>query len=284
MPEFSNYVESRPPVADEDVDGSELLAASKDGEAVQLTAQQIANLGGGGGTWGSITGTLSNQTDLYGYLRGTRTVTGASASVQTDDNSLIIFNSATPFNFTLDQLTANSKITFVNYGAGAVTFVNGAGVSAVGDLSLEPANGDSFPSAVVFYDSATAPRIIKGGALTSSGRTNVVLATSTYTLDFLSKKIINFDIGTTITAGSYTIDFDNEGELVESNLSMRITGAVAFTMPSSVVMQNIEVTNGRWNSSTNVLTLTGTTASPFMVQFIPDSAGNIVCIASDRMV
>jgi hypothetical protein len=43
--EYSDYVESRPPA--ESVDGSELLAVSKDGEAVQLTAAQIASLSPG---------------------------------------------------------------------------------------------------------------------------------------------------------------------------------------------------------------------------------------------
>ena len=45
--EYSNYVESRDSVADADVNGNELLAASKGGEAVQLSAQQIANRSSG---------------------------------------------------------------------------------------------------------------------------------------------------------------------------------------------------------------------------------------------
>jgi hypothetical protein len=45
MPEYSNYVESRDPIADEDVDGAEELAVSKGGDAKKLTAQQIGNRG-----------------------------------------------------------------------------------------------------------------------------------------------------------------------------------------------------------------------------------------------
>lgn len=67
MPEYSNYLESLDPVVGA-LSGDEIIGASKDGDAVSLTAQQIANLGGGGGTWGSITGTLSNQTDLQSAL------------------------------------------------------------------------------------------------------------------------------------------------------------------------------------------------------------------------
>ena len=67
MPEYSNYLESLDPVVGA-LSGDEIIGASKDGDAVSLTAQQIADLGGGGGTWGSITGTLSNQTDLQSAL------------------------------------------------------------------------------------------------------------------------------------------------------------------------------------------------------------------------
>jgi hypothetical protein len=44
--------------------GAELIEAVQGGVNVKTTAQDIADLGGGGGTWGSITGTLSTQTDL----------------------------------------------------------------------------------------------------------------------------------------------------------------------------------------------------------------------------
>lgn len=68
MPEYSNYLESLDPVVGA-LSGDEIIGASKDGDAVSLTAQQIANLGGGGGgTWGSITGTLSSQIDLQSAL------------------------------------------------------------------------------------------------------------------------------------------------------------------------------------------------------------------------
>lgn len=44
--------------------GTELIEIVQGGVNKQTTTQDIASLGGGGGTWGSITGTLSNQTDL----------------------------------------------------------------------------------------------------------------------------------------------------------------------------------------------------------------------------
>jgi hypothetical protein len=42
--------------------------------------------GGGGGTWGSITGTLSDQTDLQSALDGKQaTITGAATTIDTED-------------------------------------------------------------------------------------------------------------------------------------------------------------------------------------------------------
>lgn len=48
--------------------GTELIEIVQGGVNKQTTAQDIADLGGGGGTWGSITGTLSAQTDLQSAL------------------------------------------------------------------------------------------------------------------------------------------------------------------------------------------------------------------------
>jgi hypothetical protein len=50
MGEFSNYVESRTPIADEDVDGDEIIVVSKGGVSRSMTSQQAANLAGSGVT------------------------------------------------------------------------------------------------------------------------------------------------------------------------------------------------------------------------------------------
>jgi hypothetical protein len=63
--EYSNYLEGLPPAAS--LDGTEIVGASKDGDAVSLTAQQIADLGGGGGgTVTSVTGTSNRITSTGG--------------------------------------------------------------------------------------------------------------------------------------------------------------------------------------------------------------------------
>jgi hypothetical protein len=55
MPEYSNYLESLDPVVGA-LSGDEIIGASKDGEAVSLTAQQIAGLVSGGGAVDSVNG------------------------------------------------------------------------------------------------------------------------------------------------------------------------------------------------------------------------------------
>ena len=99
-----------------------------------------------------------------GYHRRGRQVTGTDDIVQTDQDGIIWFNSATPFNFTIDELLINTQVGFVNIGDGEVTFVNGSGVTISGVTSL--AGGEN-ASAVIFYKSATAPVILSGGG--SSG-------------------------------------------------------------------------------------------------------------------
>jgi hypothetical protein len=119
----------------------------------------IINIGGSSpgqteGNWAIISGVASVDTKL----RKTRTVTGTDSIVQSDDNSLIIFNSATAFNFTLDQLTTGSKVQFMNINTGVVTFVNGTGVTvAPTGVTLLGAGSGVYPGAFVFYTSATTP-------------------------------------------------------------------------------------------------------------------------------
>lgn len=98
-------------------------------------------------------------------LFGERDVTGADSIVQADNGTVIYFNSASPFNFTIDQLTTKSKVTFINIGSATVTFVNGSGVTYSGVSSL---SGGSNATAIIVYKTATTPIIISG----SGGFTN----------------------------------------------------------------------------------------------------------------
>ena len=97
-----------------------------------------------------------------------RTVTGTDAIVQADNGRTIYFNSATPFNFTIDALTTNSSVYFYNKGSATVTFVDGSGVTSTGVTSL--AAGES---GGIIYESSTTP-IILGTPYGGGGTVNYV--------------------------------------------------------------------------------------------------------------
>lgn len=141
--------------------GVELVEIVQGGVNKQTTFSTFS-----GGSVASVTGQNNavDNTDTANPIvrNGVREVTGASASVIGDNNGLVIFNSATPFNFTLDQLAQWTKITFINIGAGAVTRVAGAGVTITGNVVLPGATGNYFPADLVIYHTLTTPRIAQG--------------------------------------------------------------------------------------------------------------------------
>lgn len=104
--------------------------------------------------------TLNN--DLYPTTQSLfqqRSVTGTDSIVATDNGKTIIFNSATPFNFTIDVLLAGMEMSFINKGAGTVTFVAGSGVTLDGTLTLET---DS-TAAIIYYANDEA-EVFSGGS------------------------------------------------------------------------------------------------------------------------
>ena len=68
--------------------GAELIETVQGGVNVQTTTQDIANLGGGGGTWGTIGGTLANQTDLQNALND-KSDAGATISAKVGAYTLL---------------------------------------------------------------------------------------------------------------------------------------------------------------------------------------------------
>lgn len=86
-----------------------------------------------------------------------RTVTTTDAFVQTDNKGIIWFNSGSNFNVTVNQLTVNTRLDFINIGAGTVTFVNGSGVTFSGSSTLGPGQNGT-----IIYRTATAPLIFTG--------------------------------------------------------------------------------------------------------------------------
>ena len=108
-------------------------------------AQIIAAASGGAATWGSITGTLSAQTDLQGALDNKVPYTGATADVNLGSHDLTATQGTFATGGSSDTLTVNhtsgsgKAITITKGGAGEGIYVNktsgsGNAVTIVGDL------------------------------------------------------------------------------------------------------------------------------------------------------
>lgn len=108
--------------------GDELIPIVQDGDTVKTTVQDIADYAGSGATWGSITGTLSSQTDLDTALSGkvptTRTINGYDLSANrtltaTDVDALKRDGSNANSDVDLGTYSLNTKSVKVNGTAGA---------------------------------------------------------------------------------------------------------------------------------------------------------------------
>jgi hypothetical protein len=144
----------------------------------QITARELLS--------NKATTLTTMNTDLYpttASLFAVRTVSGADAIVQADNGKTIYLSSGSPFNFTLDALTANSQIGFINTGSATITFVNGSGVTLSGTATLAAG-----ASCAIIYTTGTTPLILSGA--TSGGGTT--------TLNFIVGE------GTAITTGGKT--------------------------------------------------------------------------------
>lgn len=88
----------------------------------------------------AATGTNTTQLATTEFIQNEnkkqRTVTSADASEANDSNSIIYFDSASPFNFTIEQLEAGVRFTLVNIGTATVTLVAGVGVTITGDTAI----------------------------------------------------------------------------------------------------------------------------------------------------
>jgi len=167
-------------------------------------------------------------------------------------------------------------------------------------LAMVATGGDASETSKGFVEEATDAEMLAGTAVGGTGaklfvnpaklltllsgitesRVAVAISGGTLTLDCLSYRQRNFDLTTTAT-GNFTIAITNATNLIRARLTLRVTGTITITMPSAVVMDSNEFYNGRWAYTTNILTVVGSSASPFMIEFVPDSAGNIFAFVTN---
>lgn len=163
--------------------------------------------------------TLNN--DLYPTTQSLfqqRSVTATDSIVAADTGKTIVFNSATPIDFTIDTLTAGVQVAFINKGVGTVTFLQGTGVTLTGTLSL----ATDETAAIIYYTSSTAEVFSGGGGSSFSDADFEIYGNVDAT------KIAKFEVDglTTATTRTFTLP-DNDGTVaLTSDLSGWLTGTL----------------------------------------------------------
>lgn len=162
------------PAASLPLSGTETLSIMQDGVLSDCSAQDIADLGGGGGggaSWGSITGTLSDQSDLLAALNG-KASQGYEVIIQATS-------------FTATPGTHNGLSRYVRAGAD-VTF-NSAQAYAVGQAyNIRATSAINLLQAGGFV--LTPPA---GGTLAlSSGMSVQVIITGGSTADVIGQTVV----------------------------------------------------------------------------------------------
>lgn len=167
--------------------GAELVELVQGGVNKKSTTQDIADLGGGGGAWGTITGTLSDQTDLNAVLatipakadqsetntgtddakfttplkihtknRQESAETADRALAQTDDQKVLFANKATTLTFDLPSLEENTYIIIVQVNAGDVAFTTSGGVTFENTVTPAITGGSIGSGIALWYRTTTS--------------------------------------------------------------------------------------------------------------------------------
>jgi hypothetical protein len=89
--------------------------------------------------------------------------TAAYTAAQSDNNSTIVFNSASALAITLPSLTAGTTITVAQRGTGKVTWTVGSGVTVTAYPSTATGTAGQGAQMTFYYDSATT--VLAGGAI-----------------------------------------------------------------------------------------------------------------------
>jgi len=215
------------------------------------------------GTGTTLSGKLLENTDLVSALNVARTATTNTSTLQSDNLHTVYLNGT--FNITVDALTDESVITYINIGSGTVTLVSG---TATAPTPNTIAAGSTL---VLQYETTTAPLALAGtgGTVTSVGFTggliSVANATTTpaLTVAGTSGGIPYFSSGSTwassaaLAANSLVI---GGGAGVAPSTTTTGTGVLTFLGTPSWTNFNSAITGTApfWNT-TGTTTLTGTT-------------------------
>lgn len=204
--EYSNYLEGLP-TAPDPLSGDEIIGASKDGDAVGLTAQQIADLAPpGGGTVTSVSGTADRITSTGGAtpvidiaaaydaivaskaplaspaLTGTPTAPTASAGTNNTQLATTAYaDRKSDWAATIKTETASHPLDaddLSDVNAGKIVYIH-MNVAGANDLTIPPNSTQAFPvGAIVFAVQIGAGQttIVAGAGVTIRNPDGLILA------------------------------------------------------------------------------------------------------------
>ena len=240
--------------------------------------------GGGGGTWGSITGTLSNQTDLQaaldtkalktiafsvvgplsggGDLSADRTFTTSMAT-----NKLI--GRGTAGTGVMEEITLGTNLSFTGTtlnaagggtpgGADTQVQYNNAGAFA-GNAALSFNQGTGALSATSFVGAGTG---LTGTASSLTAGIALALKSATTTVDVSAAaaptngQVLTATAGTTATWQTLPVVNPTIVDDTTTNATMYPIWVTAFSGAQPIYASSTDLT---WNPSTNVLALPGST-------------------------
>ena len=179
------------PVVDYTLSGSTITFVTAPDSSLSglpfIAVYTFGGLGGsGGGTWGSITGTLSAQTDLQTVLNGRVPYTGATADVFIGGNNIILGKYLAMF---CPAGALSGEIT-MNQGTYPSSFVKkwalGFDSTSGANLALQLWNGSSLTDRALFSTSSNLsyfPNSVSIGGSTAPNTRSLLVGDSAHTFD-----------------------------------------------------------------------------------------------------
>jgi len=204
------------------------------GSGLSITGTTITS-SGGGGTWGSITGTLSSQTDLQSALDAKLGTSAAAAAYQPLDSDLTGWAAKTPYAGTVvvssgKTLTASNTVT----------------LTATDGSTLAIGGGGTLGTAAYTAASAYEVPLTFGTGLTRS--TNTISVNTSQNITTLSNLTGNGFVKTSGGTGALSVDTNT---YLTGNQTITLSGDVTGSGATAITttLANTAVTPGSYTSA-----------------------------------